>query len=55
MQLFDHWLPGISGTLAAFVLIYFVRPEGVWWLVWGYAAVALLLGVAWFVRGLLRG
>jgi hypothetical protein len=47
-------LPAIAGSAAATLLLLAARPEGSWWFLWGYCAVAALFIVAWFVRGLGR-
>jgi hypothetical protein len=49
-----HYLPVVAGSATATVLLLAMRPEGWWWLLWGYCAVAALFVVAWFVRGLGR-
>jgi hypothetical protein len=49
-----HYLPVAAGSAVAVSLLALVRPEGWWWLLWGYCAVAVLFVVAWFVRGLGR-
>ena len=54
MTALGHYLPAVSGSAVAITLLLLVRPEGWWWLLWGYCAVAALLIVAWFVRGLGR-
>lgn len=49
-----YYLPALAGGSTALILLVLVRPEGWWWLLWGYCAVAALFVVAWFVRGLGR-